>query len=139
MYAEALNEFAGPSDEVFTYLDLVRKRAGLKGVKESWANYSTIPDKPASQDGLREIIRQERTIELTFEGKRFWDIRRWKKIDELNVQPQGWNILGETREDFYKVVDIARIPVKFTIKDYFWPIKESDLITNRNLMQNYGW
>jgi hypothetical protein len=139
MYAEALNEYEGPSDEIFTYLDLIRKRAGLKGVKESWANHSRIPDKPASQDGLREIIRKERTIELAFEGKRFWDLRRWKLIEELNNPPQGWNIQGETAEDFYRVVDIARVPIKFTIKDYFWPIRESDLITNRNLIQNYGW
>jgi hypothetical protein len=139
MYAEALNEFGGPNDEVFTYLDLIRARAGLKGVRESWANYSTRPDKPGTKDGLREIIRQERTVELAFEGKRFWDIRRWKLIQELNDQPQGWNVLGETIEDYYKVVPVAQAPVKFTIKDYFWPLKESDLISNRNLIQNYGW
>jgi hypothetical protein len=139
MYAEALNEVSGPSDEVFLYLDRIRARAGLKGVKESWANYSNVPDKPNSQDGLREIIRRERTIELAMEGKRFWDLRRWKQINELNNQPKGWNILGETREDFYRVVDVAREPVKFTVRDYFWPIKESNIVVNRNLIQNYGW
>jgi hypothetical protein len=142
MYAEALNQAADSQtnrDEAIKYLDLIRARAGLKGVKESWAKHSKIPNKPDSQTGLDEIIRKERTIELAFEGKRFWDLRRWKKINELNNQPQGWNILGETAEDFYKVVDIARVPVKFTVKDYFWPVKESDLVTNRNLIQNYGW
>ncbi len=139
MYAEALNEYSGPSEEIYTYLDLIRARAGLEGVKESWSKYSTSPDKPNTQSGLREIIRQERTIELAFEGKRFWDIRRWKKIKELNDQPRGWNILGETPEDFYKVVPIAKTPVEFTIKDYFWPVKESNLTTNKNLIQNYGW
>jgi hypothetical protein len=139
MYAEGLNEFAGPSAEIFTYLDKVRIRAGLKGVKESWANYSSKPNKPDTKDGLRQIIHQERTVELAFEGKRFWDIRRWKKIDELNDQPRGWNIAGETTEDFYNLVPIAQVPVKFTVKDYFWPIKESDLTVNKNLIQNYGW
>jgi hypothetical protein len=139
MYAEALNEFGGPNAEIFNYLDQVRARAGLKGVKESWATFSTKPNKPDTKDGLRQIIQQERTIELAFEGKRFWDIRRWKKIDELNEQPRGWNISGETTDDFYNLVPVAQVPVKFTVKDYFWPIKESDLTVNKNLIQNYGW
>jgi hypothetical protein len=139
MYAEALNEFSGPSPEVCQYIDLVRERAGLEGVVDSWSKYSSRPEKPSSKDGLREIIHRERTIELALEGKRFWDIRRWKKIGELNDQPRGWNIDGENREDFYRVREIARVPVNFTVRDYFWPIKESDIITNTNLTQNYGW
>ncbi|MEI6142666.1 MAG: RagB/SusD family nutrient uptake outer membrane protein [Mariniphaga sp.] len=139
MYAEALNEFSGPSLPVFTYLDLIRARAGLKGVKESWLNYSNKPNKPDTKDGLRQIIHQERTIELAFEGKRFWDIRRWKEISVLNEQPLGWNIAGETIDDFYKVVIVAQVPPKFSVKDYFWPIKEADLTVNKNLLQNYGW
>ena len=139
MYAEALNEANGPSQDVYEYIDRVRNRVGLKGVVESWTNFSTNPNKPATKEGLREIIRRERTIELAMEGKRFWDVRRWKLINELNNQPQGWNIMGETAEDFYRVVDIARTPVRFTVKDYFWPIKEGDIITNKNLLQNYGW
>jgi hypothetical protein len=139
MYAEALNEFSGPSDEVYKYIDLVRERAGLEGVVDSWKKYSNRPEKPLSQDGLREIIHRERTIELALEGKRFWDIRRWKKISELNDQPRGWNVDGETSEDFYRVREVARVPVNFTVRDYFWPIKDSDLMTNKNLTQNYGW
>jgi hypothetical protein len=139
MYAEALNEYSGPSDEIFYYLDLIRERAGLEGVKDSWNKYSSNPNKPDTKNGLREIIQQERTIELAFEGKRFWDIRRWKKISELNEQPKGWNILGETPEDFYRVTNVAKTPVEFSIKDYFWPIKEENLTTNKNLIQNYGW
>ncbi len=139
MYAEALNEVNGPGDEAFTYLDRIRARAGLKGVKESWSNFSNIPNKPDTKDGLRQIIHQERTIELAFEGKRFWDIRRWKEINVLNDQPKGWNVTGSTPEDFYKVVSVAQAPVKFTVKDYFWPIKEGSLNVNKNLLQNYGW
>jgi hypothetical protein len=139
MYAEALNEFSGPSAEVLTYLDLIRARAGLKGVKESWLTFSNKPNKPDTKDGLRQIIHQERTIELAFEGKRFWDIRRWKEINVLNEQPLGWNIAGETTEDFYKVLLVAQVPPKFSVKDYFWPIKDSNLSINRNLLQNYGW
>jgi hypothetical protein len=88
---------------------------------------------------MREIIRRERSIELAIESKRFWDMRRWRKISEFNVTPMGWNIYGETPEDFYILTSQPKTPLNFTIKDYFWPIKESDLYVNKNLIQNYGW
>lgn len=139
MYAEALNEASGPVGEVFIYLDLIRSRAGLDGVKESWLNHSSNPDKPNTREGLRKIIQQEREIELAFESKHFWDIRRWKRIGDMNDQPRGWNVIGETKEDFYKVITLPRVPVSFSTKDYFWPIRESNLAVNKNLIQNFGW
>jgi hypothetical protein len=139
LYAEALNEYSGPSDEVFKYLDAVRARTGLEGVKDSWEKYSTNPQKPNNKETLREIIHQERTIELALEGQRFWDIRRWKKIAELNEQPMGWNAMGETAEDFYSVTPVAQTPVEFSVRDYLWPIKESEISVNTKLIQNYGW
>src|SRR3546814_15577579 len=83
LYAEALNESQGPVPEVNKYVDLVRERAGLEPVATAWSTYSTNPGKPGSQTGMREIIHQERMIELAFEGKRFWDIRRWKTAAEI--------------------------------------------------------
>ncbi|MDR0700224.1 MAG: RagB/SusD family nutrient uptake outer membrane protein, partial [Tannerella sp.] len=64
LYAEALNEYSGPSEEVFKYIDSVRARVGLEGVRKSWEKYSTNPQKPNNKETLREIIHQERTIEL---------------------------------------------------------------------------
>ena len=139
LYAEALNEYSGPSDEVYEYIDKIRKRAGLEGVIDSWKKYSTNPDKPKNQDGLRSIIHNERTIELVFEAKRYWDIRRWKEINTYNEQPRGWDVMGETNEDFYRVLNIAEKTVVMTLKDYFMPIRESNILNNKNLIQNYGW
>lgn len=140
MYAEALNEFAGPSDEAYHYIDLVRARAGLEGVIDSWSKYSNNPDRPKSKSGLREIIKQERSCELCFESKYYWDIRRWKDLITVsNAQPKGWNVYGETPEDFYNVVSVAQIPVNVTTKNYFMPIREYNLSVNKNLIQNYGW
>jgi hypothetical protein len=140
LYAEALNEYSGPSPEVFKYLDLIRARVGLEGVQESWQKYSVSPDKPNTKDGLRDIIYQERTIELAFEGERFWDIRRWKKISEFNEQPTGWNTMrGETEEEFYTVTLVSPTTVQFSVRDYLWPIKESEMSINRKLVQNYNW
>jgi hypothetical protein len=47
--------------------------------------------------------------------------------------------MGETPEDFYKLQNVAEVPVKVTVKDYFMPIRETNIITNKNLVQNYGW
>lgn len=138
LYAEALNEVKGPGAEVYEYLDAIRERAGLKGVVESWGQYSTNPQKPLSKDGLRSIIHQERNIELCFECQRFWDLRRWKKIAEI-PQPKGWNILGENAEEYYQQIPIESSTITFSTRDYLWPIKEQELIINKNLVQNYGW
>lgn len=138
LYAEALNEMKDiPDEEVYYYIDQIRKRAGLNGVVESWQAHSSNPGKPTSKSGMREIIHQERMIELAFEGARFWDLRRWKQAEKYMNKPiQGWNISGRGT-DFYKVVTLY-VP-QFEFKDYFWPIKEDELIKNPNLIQNLGW
>ncbi len=138
LYAEALNETKDvPDDEVYHYVDLVRERAGLSGVVESWHSYSGNPDKPSTKSGMREIIQHERMIELAFEGQRFWDLRRWKRAEEFMNKPiRGWNIAGRGNE-FYKIVTVYT--PRFEFKDYFWPIREAELINNPNLVQNLGW
>ncbi|GGC12378.1 starch-binding protein [Parapedobacter defluvii] len=138
MYAEVLNEYYGPTEEAYHYIDLVRARAGLGAVAESWRLHSSEPEKPSTQEGLREIIHQERGIELAFEGVRFWDVRRWKKaIQEFNQQVKGWNLLQETAEEYY--IPTVLHSRQYQLKNYFWPIREHDLIVNKNLVQNPGW
>jgi len=139
MYAESANEANGPGADAYKYLDLVRARAGLKGVEESWATYSTNPTKPNTQLGLREIIQQERSIEMSFEGNRFWDLRRWKTALRTinNIPIQGWDIDQKAPESYYRK-KVLYIP-KFGLKDYFWPIQENNITVNRNLVQNIGW
>ncbi|MFA7491926.1 MAG: RagB/SusD family nutrient uptake outer membrane protein [Proteiniphilum sp.] len=139
MYVEALNEVkAVPDAEVYEYIDLVRARTGLKGVVESWRDYSLNPDKPSTQEGMREIIRRERLNELAFEGSRFWDLRRWKLAEEYMNRPiRGLNIVGPTAAEFYQVKEVYA--PTFTKKDYLWPIRQSVLLKNTNLVQNLGW
>lgn len=139
MYAEALNEVSGPSTEVYEYLDRIRTRAGLKGVQESWRDFSVNPDKPNTQSGLREIIHRERTIELAFEGNRYWDIRRWKTASqELNEPIRGWNVFGKDEVSYYQIRTLFQ--QRFVApRDYFWPIAENALLQNSNLVQNPGW
>ncbi|WP_346236889.1 RagB/SusD family nutrient uptake outer membrane protein [Niabella insulamsoli] len=138
LYAEAVNEFQGPSPEVYQSIDSVRARSGLGGVVSSWQQYSSQPNKPASKDGLREIIKRERTIELAFEGKRFWDLRRWKDaVFELNTLILGWDVKQRLSAAFYR--PNALFSRTFTTKDYFWPISLDEMRRNPKLKQNLGW
>lgn len=138
-YAEALNEMREtPDAEVYEYIDLVRARAGLKGVVESWAGHSSNPGKPKTKAGMREIIRRERLIEMAFEGKRYWDIRRWKLGTEYFNKPiRGWNVLETGVEDYYTVRTLHNM--SFSERDYLWPIAEQELVNNPSLIQNPGW
>jgi hypothetical protein len=139
LYAEALNEsLTEPNDEVYYWIDEVRLRAGLSGVEDSWENFSKYPDRYKTKAGMRNIIRQERSIELMFEGHRFWDLRRWGLAIESFRQPvQGWNIMGASDAEFYTVQNIEY--VNYSLRDILWPIQESEIQRNLNLVQNPGW
>ncbi|WP_332456345.1 RagB/SusD family nutrient uptake outer membrane protein [Petrimonas sp.] len=139
LYAEALNEAkTTPPEEIFNYLDPIRERAGLMGVRESWTNFSKLPNKFTTKEGMREIIQNERSIELAFEMHRFWDLRRWKKSQETIGKPvRGWDIFKETPQEFYKVTTLRNI--NYTLKDVFWPLRQYSLSVNPNLFQNPGW
>ncbi|GAA5221496.1 RagB/SusD family nutrient uptake outer membrane protein [Membranihabitans marinus] len=139
LYAEALNEtLDAPNEDVYKYVDLIRERAGLESVADSWTKYSVFPQKYQTKEGMRDIIHSERNIELSFEGQRFWDIRRWNKaVDEFSEAPQGWNINGETPEEFYQVRTLEIAP--YSLKDVLWPIAQSNISVNNNLIQNPGW
>lgn len=139
MYAEALNEVEGPTAEVLQYVDAIRTRAGLSGVVDSWTNFSNSPTKYTTKEGMREIIHRERSIEMAFEGKNYWDIRRWKKAtQEFNEPVKGWNVFGSSESNYYQIrtLDQQRF---VSPRDYFWPIDETTLIQNPNLIQNPGW
>jgi hypothetical protein len=139
MYAEALNEVNGPTAEVLQYVDAIRTRAGLAGVAVSWQNFSSNPTKYTTLDGMREIIHRERNIELAFEGKSYWDIRRWKTAtQEYNEAVKGWNVFGSTEADYYQIRTLFQ--QRFVApRDYFWPLNETTLIQNPNLVQAPGW
>lgn len=139
LYAETLNEVQGGSTEAIQYVDKVRTRAGLKGVAESWSNYSINPTKFSSKDGLRQIIQRERGIEMVFEGERLWDLKRWKLAAEvLNADIKGWNIFGKTAESFYQERFVFN-QTFITPRDYFWPIGNYDTRRNPQLVENLGW
>lgn len=142
LYAEAINESEGPdgpnSSDLFLYVDSVRARAGIPGLKESWDEFSDSPGKYNDQAGMREILQQERLIEMAFEGERFWDLRRWKIAPRYYQQGiYGLKITASNPEEYYTKILLA--DQEFSLKDYFWPIRISTLEENPNLIQNLGW
>lgn len=140
LYAEALNETKGsPDNEVYRWVDSVRLRAGLEGVVDSWKKYSNISNKPATKEGMREIIKRERLIELAFEGQRPFDLRRWKDaLRYMNEPVQGWDYQGVKPEEYY-VVNTYFNNRNYTTKDYLWPLWNTTITKNYNLVQNPGW
>lgn len=142
LYAEALNQVKdAPDAEVYEYIQLVRNRAGLDNggsLVDTWATYSTNPEKPTTKSGMAEIIRQERMNELAFEGHRYHDIRRWKLGAELLGTPiEGWSVLESEAEYYYQ--DRTIFKRTFMPRDYLWPIKIDDLNRNPKLIQNPQW
>ncbi|MDR1222690.1 MAG: RagB/SusD family nutrient uptake outer membrane protein [Tannerella sp.] len=137
--AEALNESkTQPDIEVYQYIDRVRERAGLEGVVESWSKYTENASKPTTKDGMRSIIQRERKIELALEGQYHWDCRRWKTAPaELNRLIQGWTVTESDVAAYYQPFTVYT--QKFSLRDYFMPIPESDIINNPQLIQNPGW
>lgn len=143
MYAEALNELtpagAEPSSVVLDYIDRVRVRSGLKGVAESWTNFSNQPEKYKTTAGMREIIQRERMIELAYEGVGGFDRRRWKIMDKLLTRNtiRGFTYNASTIQDFCTPYNIWTTDFQF--KQYLWPIRTYNLQVNPNLVQNPGW
>jgi RagB, SusD and hypothetical proteins. len=84
--AEAANEIDGPDHQVNgisarDVIEAIRKRAGITQPDNYLASITTKED-------MRELIRNERRLELSFEGHRFWDIRRWNL--PLNETARGY-------------------------------------------------
>ena len=150
LYAEALNELDGtytiPSwDESTTYnvrRDIAEIQKGIHPIRIRGGvpDYST--DVYASKDLLRAKIKRERMIEFMGEGKRYFDLRRWKDAPrELNQRIYGCNVMMDANHaaEFQQVIPINNLRSTFSDKMYFWPIRHSELKHNSRLTQNPGW
>jgi hypothetical protein len=86
-FAEAANEAVGPTGIItgYTYtaqsvINAIRTRAGIT---------STAYINSLDKNALREAIKNERRLELCFEGHRFWDIRRWNDVTAMKRAVYG--------------------------------------------------
>jgi hypothetical protein len=133
IYAEAANEAWGPmatGGNAFAAYDVVkaiRQRAGI-GLQNNDAYLESIKN---NQAAMRELIRNERRLELSFEGFRFWDLRRWGL--DLTETARGMRIQGGLHQS---------IPVEnrvFTDHMKYGPVPLSEVLKFSALRQNNGW
>ncbi|MCO5234741.1 MAG: RagB/SusD family nutrient uptake outer membrane protein [Chitinophagaceae bacterium] len=112
--AEAINEQNRPGD-ADDYLNEVRHRAGLPNTTAT------------SQTDMREAILKERRVELAFENKRWFDIVRTNRIQEIIV-PYGERIKANPK-DYYFPDDAVPPNNAFTVLDPYYglPADESSL------------
>jgi hypothetical protein len=97
-YAEAQNEIAGPDATVYAAINDIRDRAGMPAVDQNVVN---------TQQAMRNLIRNERRIELAAEGQRFSDIRRWNIAKDVmnNTYDLTNGIVQERKwQDRFKVM-----------------------------------
>ena len=124
--AEAAFEL-GKTDEALEYINEIRERAGIASLKSI----------------SRDKIRHERTVELAFEGHRFWDLRRWRiAVDELSKEMHGMYVLFDWNTKLYKVrIENADVVTRgFQEKHYYFPITTSRISNNPNLApENPGY
>lgn len=162
-YAEVLLNYAecaammGKTEEAYDVLKAIRARAGILAGDNGM--YGLKGGMTSTQ--MVDAIMLERKIELAFEGKRYWDLRRRRLFaSELNgkvrhgIQPK----LNVSEEEFTKIQDtvdldkdyatyfrdsLVILDKKFTIdfKDnyYFYAIPNKYLETNSKMEQTEGW
>ena len=139
-YAEAANEAQGPKANVgganysaYDVIKAIRERAGIGEFGED----PYLEECAQSKEKMRELIRNERRLELCFENHRFWDLRRWKA--NLNEAAKGINITTDeaTGAFVYKTFD-AEVR-KYDDYMNYGPIPYSEILKYSNLKQNEGW
>ena len=132
-YAEAANEAWGPTSggthgySAYDVIKAIRKRAGV-GLDNGDAYLESVK---GDKEKMRELIRNERRLELCFENIRFWDLRRWKA--DLNETARGMRIEGNN----YTVIDVEQR--KFSPHMIYGPLPYDDVIKFSNIEQNAGW
>lgn len=131
-YAEAANEAWGPKEKngrnysAYDVIKAIRKRAGVGGTNDPY-----LEECAASQEKMRELIRNERRLELCFEGFRFWDVRRWKLDLNEPIYGMEWN--GNS----YQRITVEERSYEDYM--YYCPIPNSEVLKYSNLVQNKGW
>ena len=147
-YAEAANDAWGPKSDPtgvgFTAYDVIkaiRERAGLatNEIGQPLAEGDVYLEECASdQTKMRDLIRNERRIELCFENKRFWDLRRW--LMPLNEPIMGMSIDRDkvTEVLTYNVIEVEQRAYDSSYQCY-GPIPKGEVLKWSKLKQNRGW
>jgi hypothetical protein len=140
MFVEAKNEVDGPgaiTDSVYTYLKAIRARAQLTaGASNTYGLPTTAP----TTAQMRDIIRNDRRVEMAFEEQRFWDIRRWKIAESVYNKPLHGIRITKSGTILNYQIETLSIPFQFFApRMYRYAIPYSEISKNTNLIQNEGY
>lgn len=112
LYSEVLNAL-GRDSEKYTHVDMVRQRSNMRPLSEARPGLS--------QADFLAQIKHERIVELVGEAVRHYDLIRWGDYNETSAVNDP-NFSGFQRN-----------------QDEVWPIPQSELDVNPNLVQNPGY
>jgi len=129
LYAEALSAYnAGPNAEALQYFNEVRQRSGMPDYVAD--NY----EGANAAEKFHNAIRYEREVEFFLEAQRYFDLRRWKEADELNIDMAGIQVQNGV---------ISRIDINwskiFVDRMYFHPFHTNWVNNTPGLYQNPGF
>jgi hypothetical protein len=135
-YAEAQNEAVGPDGTVYAAIDKIRARSNVPSLELAYG--------ALSQAQMRDVIHNERRVELCYENKRFYDIIRWKIAENvLNAEAHGMLIKNTVSKDNSGVWKYNSIVIglahHFTNNMYLCPIPQNVMDRNSKLIQNPGY
>lgn len=135
-YAEAVFRYLGSADATSAEFPLSAREAASRTRTRKSVNMPPFPT-GMSNDEFWTKYKNERMVELAFEGHRFWDVRRWKEADKYFRSITEMKITRQTDGTFaYIRKEVAR---QWDDKMYFFPIPQADKLKNPNLGQNPGW
>jgi len=138
-YAEAENEANGPAN-AYGAIDQLRRRVAMTTLTQAMPSLS--------KEEMRKVVRNERRIELAFEGLRLPDIWRWRIGPEVMVNAHGYDNTklitypgdGMGTSNFWKYESLVIDNRQFNpARDYLWPIPQSEINSNPNMVQNPGY
>lgn len=127
-YAEAGIEL-GHNVEALDAVNDIRERAGIAALGSIDLNK----------------IKQERRVELFYEGHRYWDLRRWRTaVTELSKPNSGIRYILDVASKKYQIVinnnidGAANVP-QFRNENYYFPITVGRTSNNPKLVENPGY
>ena len=135
-YAEATFKYFGSADIKDAELTMTAREAVNKVRKRTGVDMPDFPEGMSSSD-FWSRYKNERMVELAFEGHRFWDVRRWKEGDKhfKNIVEMKITKNGDDTYTYERKVKER----SWDDKMYFFPIPQSEKSKNPNLEQNPGW
>lgn len=134
IWAEATNELYGPStlgDSYLTATTLLNQTVMRHG------GLPEIPLNSMSKEEFRERLREERFIELAFEGQREWDLRRWGIATQVLSQPVYKMEVIRNADGTFSYQKQKLEERYFQSRMNLYPIPQRDV--NNGLTQNPGW